>query len=678
MARLNEPPVSTDSLETLRKKLLRQNRDLAKSNNIRALRIRELENDCACMLSENLELRGRIIELEKELEDNDTRRIADHALAIKAKLESQLTEWGTLLAGLGLEPPMKRHSPRPRKSTKPRLSFSSARPSPSQRRLRDIAREIEELGHISETKSYPRQSMNPQQILALRSEASNDDVHDTSQSPELGPPPVSHFIEEEEEDPVKIDSPTRSRPTQIPTPTVQESPKSRLAPPETFTSPQANKTLPRPSPEKKKKEEITKPKETTPIETKPLATRSIETNTQHLVIETPVPQAQPVKIGSKRKLAARDDMVTSRPSRTNNENENSQAAIEKSASGEKAGGRVVKELTGVRKDVRDKANATGARKPLAAKSTNGDMTSPKKISKPIAIDEVTAAKADLVRSKASQDRPKSKSRSLAPITIETVLAPQPSAPEVVEMPPNLGTPLTDSALLLPNSPDSAAPVDTGRGGTPPPGDVNASREPPRPSRRNRTAVSYAEPNLRDKMRRPTKDMLDAVAGEGKYARRSSVAEQAPDTARVKRESGAEDLWKKLPSADGTNAEHEPGSIPASPLAGKGSPADNSKTLSIRSGRRTSMMIHDIVTSSETSHEYGEIKDESASDTTGLSEVDVYEFTPSSPQTEDQTAAEIKKKTANRRPSRRVSSAVHSEEDPGVRERASSRRRSMML
>uniref|UniRef100_A0A8H7NDQ2 Shugoshin N-terminal coiled-coil domain-containing protein n=1 Tax=Bionectria ochroleuca TaxID=29856 RepID=A0A8H7NDQ2_BIOOC len=105
MARLNEPPVSTDSLETLRRKLLRQNRDLAKSNNVRALKIRELENDCACMLSENLQLRSRILELEKQVEDNDARRIADHALAIKAKLESQLTEWGDLIAGLGLEPP---------------------------------------------------------------------------------------------------------------------------------------------------------------------------------------------------------------------------------------------------------------------------------------------------------------------------------------------------------------------------------------------------------------------------------------------------------------------------------------------------------------------------------------------------------------------------------------------
>lgn len=150
---------ANDDFDTVRKKLLRQNRDLAKSNNIRALRIRELENECACMLSENLELRGRILELEKEVEDNDSRRIADHALAIKDKLESQLTEWGILLAGLGLEPPMKRHSPRIRKSAKSRLSFSSARPSPSQRRLRDIAKDIEELGSIAENKSYPRRSM---------------------------------------------------------------------------------------------------------------------------------------------------------------------------------------------------------------------------------------------------------------------------------------------------------------------------------------------------------------------------------------------------------------------------------------------------------------------------------------------------------------------------------------
>jgi hypothetical protein len=139
--------------------MLRQNRDLAKSNNVRALRIRELESECALMLSENLELRSRILELEKQVEDNEARRIADHALVIKAKLEAQLAEWGSLLSGLGLEPPMKRRTPQIRKSIKQRMSFASSRPSPSQRRLRDVAREIEELGHISENRPSSRQSL---------------------------------------------------------------------------------------------------------------------------------------------------------------------------------------------------------------------------------------------------------------------------------------------------------------------------------------------------------------------------------------------------------------------------------------------------------------------------------------------------------------------------------------
>ncbi|KAJ4007077.1 hypothetical protein NW752_010494 [Fusarium irregulare] len=671
MARLNEPPVSTDSLETLRKKLLRQNRDLAKSNNARALRVRELENDCACMLSENLELRGRILELEKELEDNDSRRIADHALAIKAKLESQLTEWGSLLAGLGLEPPMKRHSQQPRKSsTKPRLSFSSARPSPSQRRLRDIAREIEELGHISETKPYPRQSMNPEQILALRSEADYDDMADTSQSPELGPPPVSHFIEEEEEEPVKVDSPSPSRSAPAPAP-VQESPKTKLTPPETFTSPQTAKMLPRPtSPEKKRTEEIVKTQQPKLMETKPLATKSIETKTEEPPIEPPMSQPQQIKIGSKRKLAARDDMVTSRSQKNNDENENPRVVSEK------AGARTLKEVSGLKKESREKANATGTRRPLSAKSTNDDMTSPKKISKPVNTDEIAAAKADLLRSKISQDRPKSRSRSLAPITIEPIQDPEPTVPTVAEVQCGLATPYTDPSLLSPHSPDTTASKDTGRGGTPPPADVNANREPARPSRRNRTAVSYAEPNLRDKMRRPTKELLDAVAGDGRTARRSSVAEQAPDTTKLKRESDAEDSWKRLPSVNATNAENEPGSIPASPLAGKGSSPEASKNMAIRSGRRTSMMIQDLVAGSETSHEDG--RDDTASDTTGLSEVDIYEFTPSSPQSETQGPTRTKKKPVSRQTSRRVSSAVHVEEGSGARERASSRRRSMML
>ncbi|CAI4218132.1 unnamed protein product [Parascedosporium putredinis] len=105
MARLNDPPQSADSYETLRRKLLRQNRDLARVNSTQSLKIRHLENECARMLSENLELRGQILQLEKEVENSKAQRIADHALEIKMKLEEQLAEWGSMLSGLGLEPP---------------------------------------------------------------------------------------------------------------------------------------------------------------------------------------------------------------------------------------------------------------------------------------------------------------------------------------------------------------------------------------------------------------------------------------------------------------------------------------------------------------------------------------------------------------------------------------------
>ncbi|KAK7423907.1 hypothetical protein QQX98_000779 [Neonectria punicea] len=641
----------TKNHDAVRKKLMRQNRDLAKSNNVRALRIRELENDCACMLSENLELRGRILELEKELEDNDTRRIADHAMAIKEKLESQLTEWGALLAGLGVEPPTKRHSPRVRRTAKPRLSFSSQRPSPSQRRLRDIARDIEELGHISETKSYPRMSMNPEQILALRSEANS------AESPELGPPPMSQFIDE---DPVKVDSPSRPCPAPAP-----ESPKVKMEPPVTLESPQRISVTERP-PSPKKKEEVTfQPKETKPK--------------QPVLSEVSGPQL--TKTGSKRKLAVRDEVGTSKPQRIDNENQDPRAVAEKHSIREKAGGRTLKELASIRKEARGRTNAaTATRKPLAAKSTNDDITSPKKTSRTVVTDEIAAAKADLIKSKTSLERPKSKATNPGPIIIEAVIDPQPTAPKVTDVPSELGTPVTDIALLSPSSPETVASNDGSRGATPPPTDINSSREPARPSRRARAAVSYAEPNLRDKMRRPTKELYDAVAGEGKNARRSSQAEPlAPDSAKIKREMDLGASWKKLPLAPTVQSDQSPDNIPTSPLAGKGSPPlELRHSAAIEKGRRTSMFVKETALDRKYDKETDTKDEPASSDSSNISEVDLYEFTPSSPQPEKQADPEVTRKAGGRRASRRVSSAVPSEDGLTAKERASSRRRSMML
>ncbi|PNY27973.1 Shugoshin [Tolypocladium capitatum] len=669
MARLNEPPVSSDSVETLRRKVLRQNRDLAKSNNIRALRIRELENECARMLSENLELRSRILELERQVEDNEARRIADHALAIKAKLEAQLTEWGTLLAGLGLEPPLKRYSPRIRKSVKQRMSFGANRPSPLQRRLRDVARDIQELGHISETKSCPRPSMkyvtltphecdqlltsaSSEQILALRAEA---DPTDRTDSPELGPPPISKFIDE---DPVEVDSPTRAAPIKI----QESSPERKVKPPVSLASPKHEKVAapPPPSPEKRS-EPIAKLQQSRP---QPAASAE----------STVVPQS--VKTGSKRKFAARDD-TGNVP--TADESRPPRGLFEKRSILDKAGGKTLKELASMGREDRDKQGVTGnVRKPLAAKSTNDDISSPRKISKAAVTDEVAAAKADLVKAKASNERSKSTARTIPPVKIEAVPVPDILPPTTIE----LASPLVEPALLPPSSPDPASAGSGHRGDTPPPADITSRGETTRPSRRNRTAISYAEPNLRDKMRRPTKELFDAVAGEGKYPRRSSQAEPlAPEMLKVKREPDAGQSWKRLPAASEHSAEDGPGSIPTTPLANKSSsPEDLPDTVVTDRRRRPSSMAQkEAELADQGTKAVDQPTDtDTGPDTSGSCDTDIYEFTSSSPQIDKEDATT--KKTGHRQTtsSRRVSAAVDNDKGVGTKDRNSSRRRSMMV
>ncbi|GJN74102.1 shugoshin [Purpureocillium lilacinum] len=650
MARLNEPPVSSDSIETLRKKFLRQNRDLAKSNNIRALRIRELENECACMLSENLELRGRILELEKQVEDNDSRRIADHALAIKHKLESQLTEWGTLLAGLGLEPPMKKHSPRVRKTARSRMSFSGSRPSPSQRRLREVARDIEELGHIAEAKSYPRKSMNHEQILALQSEV---EEADTTDSPELGPPPRSQFIDR---DPVNLDSPSKA----IPARAREASPekKAELPPSTSLESPKANKTFypSVPSPEKKVEPTI-------PPQLRPQASDTTA--------------SVPIKAGSKRKFTAPDDGENIPVRRTNDENRPFRAGPEKQSIRDKAGGgKTLKELANIRKEARERQAADiTTRKPLSAKSTNDDVSSPKKSK--LSNDEVAAAKADLVKPKASKERSKAKTKNAAQVKVEAVKIEPMSIPE---LPPpatvELSVPVAEPALLSPNSPEPAPDSSGHRGDTPPPLDISSKGEMSRPSRRNRTAVSYAEPNLRDKMRRPTKELFDAVAGEGKYARRSSQAEPLD---KLKRESDINGSGAKLLSANPQAAEAEPGRMPESPLANKtSSPQELPASVATERRRRPSSATAkatEMPDEADSSLSDKPREADTSTDTSGSGDADIYEFTSSSPQVDKEDEAVEQKRSSRRQTTstRRASSATD-----GDKSRTSSRRRSMMV
>jgi hypothetical protein len=193
----------------------------------------------------------------------------------------------------------------------------------------------------------------------------------------------------------------------------------------------------------------------------------------------------------------------------------------------------VKDPATGKRDVRDRSVAADAqvfnpRKALSAKSTND---SPRKVTQPTAFDiskpltkpsALESAKkthpADAAAEKRISRAPK---KSLAIVQIPPPQD-QPSAPASTITIPEPETPLPELDLVTPNTPEPRS-APTSRD-TPPPGMGEAAR----PSRRARPAISYAEPNLRDKMRRPTKELFDAVAGEGKFKARTSIA--APGTA----------------------------------------------------------------------------------------------------------------------------------------------------
>ncbi|KAG6223118.1 hypothetical protein E4U34_001047 [Claviceps purpurea] len=621
--------------------MLRQNRDLAKSNNVRALRIRELESECALMLSENLELRSRVLELEAQVENNEARRIADHALAIKARLEAQLTEWGSLLSGLGMEPPMKRPSPEMRKTMKHRMSFCPGRPSPSQRRLRDIARDIEELGSISERRSSSRQSLNPEQIRAMRVEAE-------SAVPES--PSKLRIIEQPESE-----SPTRRA---FAEPEARSVSRKPIEPPISFPSPNPTKkaSMVVLLPEKKKKPE--------PIGRHPVVAQP----------STPIPEHLPTKAGSKRKFAQHEGEPL-HPHQSTDENEPPRSITNKVSIRDKTGGKILKELSHTRKVARETPSTAGnGRKPLAAKSANDDFSSPRKVAKSAATDEVSAAKAELAKSKPPKDRQKLKSKiDMAPKIQAISVRDSSPPPTVIISNDELIMPVSEPVLMSSNSPEPMSRTDETRGDTPPPADISLNGEASRPSRRNRTTVSYAEPNLRAKMRRPTKELFDAVTGEGKYARRVSQCDQQfPEEAKFKRESVTKDSLSRIP--DAINMDERKSPEPDSEIISsfeRESPVQELSSVAsiIERPRRHSRPVDYAA----------DISTDPDDDDDDSGDVDVYEFTSSSPHIDQDGRA--RKAAGGRRQgavTRRRSAVVDSDKGTSAKDRSASRRRSMVV
>ncbi|KAI0556159.1 hypothetical protein F4679DRAFT_21880 [Xylaria curta] len=562
MARLNEPLMSTDSLEILRRKFLRQNRDIARTNSTQSLKIRNLENECARLLSENLQLRSEVLRLKTDLEGSQARRVADHALQIKEKMEAQLVEWGAMLASLGHEPIPKNRSPRALKKARiQRDSIGGTRITDWRRRetmssMQDLEAAALQEGRLPplwENKTYPRETLNQAEILALCSEA-----EESTDSPDLGPPPVSRFVDE---DPVKFDLPTL---TKLLKPALGESENSLE---DTCRVPVLLPSSPTKS---------TGMQDIIKEEPKHQRIKNADEATETATESDPKTATQTAKTTLKRKVREdeKENVPFSRPQLAATKSQPEKATSEKP----KPTNRMMKELPLHKKDTREKSLNTTQRKPLGAKNSNETLGSPKKLSKAPVEGKGTKPKAE------SRGEEQAKDRSERQQNAKLVQIPPPSSSETVARvdiePESLSA---EPNLAVPDSPEPSAPRREEMSDTPPPVDISSRGETARGSRRARAAISYAEPNLRDKMRRPnTKQLFDAVAGEGKNVRRTSQCQKDEPSSLpssvAKSAARSESSRKNALSQAAANDIYRDADIMASPLAKKTSRASAMEEL----------------------------------------------------------------------------------------------------
>ncbi|TVY17869.1 Shugoshin [Lachnellula arida] len=527
MARLNEVPAPTESIESLKRKFMRQNRDIARTNSTQSLRIRNLENEVSRLLAENLGLNEQIIRLANQLENGKAQRTVDHTEVVKSQLEAKLLEIGALITSLGDVPPRKK-----RTSQGGRTTQASPSTSPDQKKWKNmctlseaVASQEGRLPPILEDKAYPRQTLEHHELVNLVSEA--DARGDTTDSPEIGPPPVSQFVDE---DPVKIDLPKRGRKNDL-------EDLTGLDPAQSVNLEQR----------RKRKESLgpNEPQHTSNTQ----ATQEPQANTGSL------------KTGAKRKFSVRDDeeqQPVSQPiqqspddfkfTRVSSEDRAKNKPVPQS---ENSGPKSARELAVPRGAPREKRSSTTGtttttRKALAPKSVN---ESPRKSGKPPVQLDVKAAKAEVPKFNLEKDR--TRDRNPEPVIIKPQNEPLAETIEV-ELEPETPAGLDIFSPL--SSQPSTARVESRD--TPPPPELHTEGQ--RPSRRARGAVSYAEPSLRDKMRRPTKELVDAVNGK---SNRGSIVklEDGSTSARVsiKAEPEEEDAWKRMPLASSSTVENSP-------------------------------------------------------------------------------------------------------------------------
>ncbi|RKF83168.1 Shugoshin [Golovinomyces cichoracearum] len=490
MARLNEPGASPETLESLKRKFIRQNRDLARVNSTQSLRIGELENEISKLLSENLSLRGQILRLQSDQENRKARRIGEQTFRLKALLESKLIEISALVGDLGQEAQQHKIPPKRRKN---RCSSSIQSPKENWENFYSEKEAV-----ISPDGRLPPIMEDPSH---LRRNSENQDSYNRAftaeifsvESPEIGSPPKLQFVDA---DPVKIEIPTNTNNRPIDEPT-------SLDPTLSITVEQR----------RKKKDSLG----SADVKRQNLAT-TISENKE--ITGT-------LRSGAKRKLSVREEEERAvevngdKKEATNRERKSKSTADVKPITIVDEQGRDVKNETEnqIIKNPKSSSPCTRGsrekqilteRKALAPKNVNASprkrnnlMGDAKKLSGNITpkVARTKEKNSENIQHIAVFREPS------AEVILETTEFPDETYSQAkLQIPSGSNKSSTDVLTVLSASPlvnkleVSPRPLDI----VPPSGDSS------RPSRRVRGSVSYAEPNLRHKMRRPTKKLADAI------------------------------------------------------------------------------------------------------------------------------------------------------------------------
>ncbi|KAF7170421.1 hypothetical protein CNMCM6106_005130 [Aspergillus hiratsukae] len=476
----------------VRRRFIRQNREIARVNSIQSLRIRTLESDVSNLLAENVSLREQVIMLSQELERFEAAKsLHDGVYDIKTRLDGKLAELSDLVNELGTLP---------RKSCDDRSGAGSlgqlklSRFEPIHRKpdpeINLVSEEQGGLPVILEDKCYPRETLESHEIRHL---VDSDREIYTGPDTTGGSHPLS-TIKGREASPEASEKDVES----IEILEVDENLDGSAL----FSNLQTRK---------RQKPDPSTLNGISPTSGRPSVTELDET-------------ISPKKIGQKRKFGADredeylstsiadDDFQYSRPRHTSLGKDEERVSTRKRNS-------LLREDSQSNRD--SNTHKATQRKALEPKNGNVRITPPDE-HPPITVHDGIRKKSQRQKGPLNPVEPREESICQQQGSFVGHMSHQCSnqnerketnAHDIVVLP--------DKEAQKPETSSPAKTVSIFQSG---PGTTSSllTAPPSRPTRRQRSVVSYAEPNLRDKMRRPTNEFVPAVGGK-RLSRTSNTA-----------------------------------------------------------------------------------------------------------------------------------------------------------